>query len=156
MRFVSLIVSLVLLLLAVGGGCGPSMETRSYRVTVENISDQPVTIWLTKSGPPFEDLWASPEDLAHPAMGFAEREGAVLEPGDAGTIPADGTMFEGTFAPGVDAVLRVYTGRRTFSEMLAASSGAGTLGVFVLPPGSSTVTVTKPFPVEARVTIGAE
>ncbi|MEM8875504.1 MAG: hypothetical protein AAGD32_14755 [Planctomycetota bacterium] len=145
-----------LLLAALIVGCGPSAETRAYRVTVVNATQQPLTVWLTKNGPPFEELWATPEDLAHPVMGLAEKEGAVLEPGDVGTIPGGPAAFEGKFYPRTDAVLRVYSGRRTFNEMLAASRSAGTLEIFVLPAGSSQVTVTESFPVAGQVTVAVE
>lgn len=136
-------------------GCGPRVESRRYQVTVANASSGPVTVYLTKSGGPYEEPWASPEDLAHPAQGESlDVEGIVLQPGEIGELPGEpGAYFEGKFYTTSDAVLRVYSGRRTFNEMLAASREAGTLKVFILPPGRSAVTVRKHFPVEADVQV---
>src|SRR5438552_12672165 len=52
--------SLLCLLLT---GCH-NYESRTYDVTVHNRTAEPITIWLTKDGPPYEAGWLSPEDLA--------------------------------------------------------------------------------------------
>ena len=45
------------------GGCH-SYETRAYDVMVRNDSPVPIVVWLTKDGPPYEQAWLSPEDIA--------------------------------------------------------------------------------------------
>jgi hypothetical protein len=115
-------------------GC-QSYETRTYDVTVHNQTSEPITIWLTKDGPPFEGPWLSPEDLAIESPHRDEsREigGAVVDAGKTAT-----TMRKGRFEPRTHAMLRVYDGARKFEELLATSSESAGRKDVTLPPGKS-------------------
>jgi len=81
---------LVTLFLAALTGCTP---TQSFDISVHNQTNNPVTLWLTKDGPPFEPLWASPEDLAIQSPGADEKHGyVVLPPGKEGDVSVQGKI----------------------------------------------------------------
>lgn len=105
-----------LLLALVAAAC--TSQTRTFDVNVRNDTSQPITVWLTKDGPPPEDGWLSPEQLAE--INPVESEviaGQVVPPGKtASTGPRTG-KFEGETM----AWLRVYIGSPTFTQMLAIS-----------------------------------
>ena len=96
---------------------GCAAEKRSYDVTVHNASNQPVTLWLTKDGEPYENGWLSPEDLAidSPKNQDYIISGVVVAPGNT----AFTGQKEGHFDKGTTAMLRVYDGQLLFSQILA-------------------------------------
>jgi hypothetical protein len=106
-----------LLLAGLASGCA-SGKPRTYDVLVTNDTQAPITVWLTKDGPPPEQGWYSPEDLALiQPDDYAPLPGWVLMPGEqASTGPVTGR-----FEPKTRAVLRVYTGQLRFAEILARS-----------------------------------
>jgi hypothetical protein len=126
-----------LLLLFLIVGC-QSIENRTYDVNVVNDSAKPVTIWLTKNGPAYEDGWRSPEDLAIQSPRMNEKiAGVVVQPGKtASTGP-----IAGQFAPHVDAILRVYLGQKTFDEILAINRDSLDRIDVVLKPGANRIAV---------------
>jgi hypothetical protein len=95
-------------------GCS-SYENRSFQLTVKNESNAPVTVWLTKNGPPDERNWQSPESYAisSPKNTDLHNE-VVLDPGKEGRI-----AINGKFRPSTDAVLRVYDGVVDMNDMIA-------------------------------------
>jgi hypothetical protein len=102
----------------VAGGCS-SVEKRTYSVDVLNDSRVPVTVWVTKNGPVYEDDWKSPEQLAIETRKAGEQiAGVVIPPGKTASFGP----VEGKFAYSTQAILRVYVGEHTFSELLAMSS----------------------------------
>ncbi|HEX8524307.1 MAG TPA: hypothetical protein VF669_18775 [Tepidisphaeraceae bacterium] len=106
-----------LLLLAVITGC--SGPTRTFDVAVRNELNQPITVWLTKSGPPVEANWLSPEQLAtyaNPPEGKVP--GVPVPPGKT----AETGKISGHFPAGTEAVLRVYLGQRSLDELLATGA----------------------------------
>jgi hypothetical protein len=106
-----------LLLAAALAGCS-SAKPRTYDVSVTNRTNEPVTIWLTKDGPPYEEGWLSPEDYAIFRPGRIEPfPGWVVMPGE----QAATGVITGQFEPETRAVLRVYSGQLRFSEILARS-----------------------------------
>lgn len=116
-------------LLVLLAGCS---STRSYTfdVAVSNDLQQPITIWLTKDGPPYEDGWLAPEDLAIASEKSGEMiGGVVLQPGDV----AHKTV-QGKFDPGTVAVLRIYRAVG-FNNILAISKGNPNRLDIVLQPG---------------------
>ena len=118
-RVISPLLSLVVILL-IAGGCS-DIQKRSYRVAVRNDSRVPVTVWLTKDGPMYEDKWKSPEDLAIETRRAGELiPGVVVAPGKTASVGP----VTGRFAPYTNAILRVYVGQHNFSELLAMSKGA--------------------------------
>ena len=129
------IAALSLILLIVG--CH-SVENRSYDVNVKNDSIKPVTIWLTKNGPPWEAGWKSPEDLAIESPKNDERiAGVVVPPGKT----ASTGKIAGQFEPHVDAILRVYLGQKTFDDLLAVSHDSPDRIEVVLKPGVNQIVV---------------
>lgn len=112
---------------------------REYQVAVTNKSTEPVTVWLTKNGPPVEKLWLAPEQVA-----FMTREkddsvqGAWLEPGKTAEIGPIGGKFE----VGSDAVLRVYRGRLKIAQIIAVSPDSALRQDLTLKPGPNNLTVT--------------
>jgi hypothetical protein len=125
-------------------GCKSSYETRRYDVTVHNQSNGPITIWLTKDGPPYEPGWLAPEDLAVQSPKQDSKLSGVRVPAGktAGT-----DVVHGQFEPQTHAVLRVYAGQRNFDELLASSSGDKTRVDYPLHPGKSSLIVSGTHPV---------
>ena len=120
-----------LLLLVVG--C-TSFETRTYDVSLKNMSVNPVTIWITKNGPAWEAGWKSPEDLAIESPGADERiPGVVVPSGKTAAI----NKHTGRFAPNVSAILRVYAGQQGINELLAMSHRGPDRVDVVLQPGAN-------------------
>jgi hypothetical protein len=124
----------LLYLLAVG--CGSS--TRTYSVSIENRSAEPYMVWLTKNGPPMEQAWMSPEQIAVRGL---ERGASV--PGT--LLPAgksvSRTNVSGKFDSRSDAILRVYRGERKFAELLAVQQGSSNRWDLVLAPGNNNVVI---------------
>jgi hypothetical protein len=115
-RQMALLVSLAGLLIV---GCA---RTQTYDLAVKNATSQPITIWLTKDGPPVEDNWRSPEHLAiRPSRGESERIAGVVV--SAGQIVATGPIT-GRFDSDTYAWLRVYGGQHKLSGLLAISRGS--------------------------------
>jgi hypothetical protein len=105
-------------LLAVG--CSSTQKV-GFDITVKNDTDRPITIWLTKDGPPAEKGWRSPEQIAMSVPAHEERiAGMLVNPGKtAFTGP-----ITGEFARGSYPFLRIYDGRYDrFSDLLAVSRG---------------------------------
>ena len=101
-------------------GC-QSYEHVVYDVQVHNNTTGPVTVWLTKDGPPFEPGWLAPEDIAieSPKQPVHVISGLVIPTGKTGfTGPRTGQ-----FQPGTNAVLRVYAGQLTFDQLLSFDQG---------------------------------
>jgi len=115
-------------------GCN-SGTTKSYSVEVHNQSTQPVTLWLTKDGPPLEEGWLTPENVAdHPERKFKY---------DLAFVPAGKTGYTesttGQFPKGTNAVLRVYEGEKEVFELAKDATHVDT----VLKPGSNHLMVVE-------------
>ncbi len=95
-------------------------HTDRFDVSVKNDLDKPITLFLTKSGPPLEDGWWSPEDLSfRTAAGDESIVGQVIDPG---RTAASGPI-EGTFDRGSMPYLRIYAGKHSLPDLLATSGG---------------------------------
>jgi hypothetical protein len=95
-------------------GC-QSTYTANISVAIKNESEQPVTVWITKTGERNSD-WLAPEDLAmapKPEM----INGVVIPPGKTGELGPMKGRFEADAVP----VLRVYAGHLDYDHMLATS-----------------------------------
>lgn len=96
-------------------GCA---RTEAFDIKVRNATAEPVTLVLTKNGPPFEPLWASPEDLAVESPDNDEQHSyAVLAPGQEADV-----SLKGRFDSGTRGFLRVYRGDLDLSAMAATGS----------------------------------
>jgi hypothetical protein len=128
------IVAVVLLLGAIDTGCS---RTDKFDLTVRNSTKSPLTLALTKDGPPFEPVWASPEDLAIQSPGADEKHGyVVLPPGKEGDV-----SVQGKFESGTHGYLRVYRGDLQVSEMNAIRSSSPNRLDIKLSPGRSTFVI---------------
>jgi hypothetical protein len=115
-------------------GCA---RTVTYDVTVKNDLQQPVMIWLTKTGEPIERPWLSPEQIAIGTRPGSERlAGAVLQPGKT-AHSTQKAQLSGDAA----AVLRVYLGQHKLSELLAISRGSSDRFDVNLEPGHNSFIV---------------
>ena len=122
--------------LATLAGCGPA--TREYSVVVRNESRDPVTVVLTKDGPPIEPLWLPPEDFA--AMRKAPPDWRV----NGVVVPAGKTADQkqtGKFSAGTNAVLRVYHGQQTFESLLGFGPTSPNRTDLPLAPGENKITI---------------
>ena len=119
-------------------GCH-TYETRRYDVTVHNRTAEPITIWLTKDGPPYEAAWLSPEDLAIESPRQNEsREigGVILQPGKSASA-----LRAGRFETATRAILRVYDGAVRFNDLLAISRENPARVDVALRPGNNEYSV---------------
>ena len=114
-RVIVLPLSLIALLAV---GCA---QTRRYNVQIANRTDQPITIGLAKEGGPLEPQLASPETVATNTPSSDENlwPSTVVEPGRIGS-----TRVEGKFDSRSELSLRVYSGKRTLSDILSISRGS--------------------------------
>lgn len=119
-------------------GCSSTKEY-SFDISVKNDSDRPVTIWLTKEGPPVEQGWRSPEQVAVQSPGHEERISGVLVP--VGRTASTG-IIKGKFEPGSFAWLRIYDGKyASFSDLLAVSPKSAKRVDQALDPGVNRLVV---------------
>lgn len=121
------------------GGCSTT-RTETYDVTIRNGLDRPIMVFLTKDGPPLQEGWWSPEDIAT-LYGNVEDDlsGMVVQPGRR----ADSGARNAVLAPGVRAMLRVYEGVHGLPQLLAINRGSTDRLDVVLAQGKTDVTVTR-------------
>lgn len=115
-------------------------DRRTYEVVVVNQTAQPLTIGLTKNGPPFERDWAAPEDVA--VLNHRDSEAAWGLRLEAGKT-ASSKRVDAKFEPQTLAILRVYVGDLTMDEILAASLNSPSRRDIRLRQGKNVVTVTE-------------
>jgi hypothetical protein len=113
-------------------GC---VRTEKFDISVRNDTAGPLTLALTKDGPPYERTWAAPEDLAieSPRANDDQPHGFVLLP--AGR-EAD-VSIEGKFDGGARGVLRVYRGDLAISDMNAIGRTSSNRLDLTLNPGAN-------------------
>ncbi|MGB7157595.1 MAG: hypothetical protein WBD40_05990 [Tepidisphaeraceae bacterium] len=128
--------TLALVTCALLTGCATRTET--FDVSVKNDSAQPVTIWLTKTAGPEQEGWRSPESVAINFEVGDEPIGGVVVP--SGQTAATGKR-KGKFDPNSRAVLRVYKGQMTMSELLANGSDSPDRSDVILDPGVNDLVV---------------
>ena len=121
---------LAVILLGVAIGCTP---TRTYEVSVRNDTPDPVTLWLTKDGPPAEAGWYTTEQfLAAPPDTLSP--GIELPPGKI----ADTRKRKGKFPKGTNAILLIYR-----TGALAAAPGGSFPLTVRLAPGRNEMSVVE-------------
>jgi hypothetical protein len=95
-----------------------SYEKKSFEIYVKNETVHPLSMGLIKNGPPTEQGWIAPHEVAMMAPQLSDhRWGWVLEPGQSKTFGP----YSGRFAEHVQAILRIYEGTPTIDEMIAFS-----------------------------------
>jgi hypothetical protein len=128
------LIALPLLVLLVG--CA---QTRTFEVSVQNNTPDPITIGLVKEGDPFQRDWESPEEAAIAQRQPSARMWAAIPPGKtAGTGP-----IKGRFDSKARAILRVYQGELNLSGILAVSRGSPGRMDIPLHPGMNRFIVSK-------------
>ncbi|MEA2709478.1 MAG: hypothetical protein QOF78_2079 [Phycisphaerales bacterium] len=127
-----------LMLIFVLAGCGAG---KSYQVEVKNQTNGPVTLWLTKDGPPKEDGWYSPEEIdAMPENARPAYDLAIVPPGKTGFTG----KVAGEFPKGTAAVLRVYEGSKELFHIVEdAKAGRQNRSDHVLKPGMNRLSVVE-------------
>lgn len=132
MRTSWLAASLVLALAA----CGPTTET--IQLSVINQSPSPMTVVLTKDGPPMEKNWLPPEDIAMMKNAPADMtvNGITLQPKQ----KVDQVRI-GQFEAGVHPMLRIYRGDQNMKQMLGIGPDSPNRSDLVLHPGHNTIVI---------------
>ena len=114
---------------------GCNSTTKSYSVMVKNESTRPVTLWLTKDGPPAEEGWLTPEQIVK-ARRDLKYDLAFVPPGRTGITD----KTSGQFPQGTHAVLRVYEGQKEVFDL--AEAGASHWD-YPLEPGTNRLRVVE-------------
>jgi hypothetical protein len=124
-----------LLFAAVGCSRAP---THTFEVFVRNETFEPITIGVTKDGPPYEARWASPEQIAYRTVTHDEMQwGQVVHAGRT----AD-TTVRGQFPSRVYGWLRVYRGENlTLEDLMAVGRDSPNRVDVRLRPGDNVFTV---------------
>lgn len=130
-------------------GCGAM--PRTVEVAVRNDAEEPVVLWLTKSGPPVEETWLSPGQIAaYYAPGDADHDlsrlpAIPLQPGEMVAFPPR----KGRFPNGVVPVLKVYFGKSDLEALAATTTRGPNVDTVSLGVGSNFVVVRRVQPVNA-------
>ena len=94
------------------------VEKRSFQFSLKNETATPLSAGLTKNGPPREEGWIAPHEVAMMAPQLSDRKwGWVIKPGETKMLGP----FTGHFEPNVQAILRIYAGTPTIEEMVSFS-----------------------------------
>jgi hypothetical protein len=127
---------ILVLLTALATGCA---ETRNYVISIHNQTAQPLVVGQVKRGEPFEEIWASPEQVAYLASANKERAwGVTVPPGKSAEAP-----LTGKFDPHATAWLYIYRGDPSLSEILATNlTNPGRLNL-LLDPGRNEYIITQ-------------
>lgn len=146
LTFAPLLVAIALL--SVGCGVG----SQSVGVVARNDTPEPIVAWLTKSGPPVEDNWLSPGQIAaYYATSDADNDlsqlpGILVQPGETIRIPPRRGRFPGGTVP----QLQVYHGQSDLVALAATNLRGPNADVVRLMPGENFVIVRSVNPVNAE------
>ncbi|HEV7301376.1 MAG TPA: hypothetical protein VGN72_18585 [Tepidisphaeraceae bacterium] len=134
----ALIPSILGLAMLVAGGC--NTKTYNFSVAVKNESSEPVMVGFAKDGPPFENNWATPEQVARMMPRPDERGwGIPVAPGKVAEVENEKAQLERS----TTAYLRVYATAPSLDSMLAISSGSPNRLDIPLRPGENKIVVTR-------------
>ena len=90
------------------------IDKRSFEISVKNETAHPLSLGLVKNGPPAEEGWIAPHEVAMMAPQLADRHwGWVLAPGETKTFGP----YTGHFESQTHAILRVYAGTPTIDDL---------------------------------------
>jgi len=126
------------LIVSVVGGC--QEKKFSYSLTLRNASTEPLMVGFAKEGPPFEDAWATPEQVARIPTRPDERGWGV--PVEAGKT-AEVKTVTAKLNPTSIAYVRVYASTPTLEGMLAISTGSPNRADVPLTPGANDLIVVR-------------
>lgn len=123
-------------LLAVATGCA---HEATYKVSVENKLEKPVTLWLVNDDGPAQDGWLSPEQVAEQNTSSDDHlPDVVLNPNQTARIGPISGQFYGDHPR---ASLRIYGGTPTLTQMLATGRGGLTRYDQLLEPGTNNLII---------------
>jgi len=98
--------------------CAPQYAQKTFEIWIKNETKHPLSLGLIKNGPPTEEGWIAPHEVAMMAPQLTDHKwGWVLGPGESKTFGP----YSGKFAEHVQAILRIYEGTPTIDEMIAFS-----------------------------------
>ncbi len=119
------------------GGCVTT--TQRFDVRVKNDTAGPLTVGLTKERGPFEDAWASPEEIIGRKKNVNGKWGMDVVWPHTTVATRD---VAGEFPPGARGVLRVYVGDLTLGEMAKVRPGSPGRLDLTLKPGENDFVIT--------------
>ena len=114
-----------------------SAQSRSFQITIKNETARPLSLGLVKNGPPAEDGWIAPHEVAMMAPQLSDRKwGWVLNPGETKTFGPHTGHFESQ----TQAILRIFAGTPTIDEILSFSrEDPERLDIYLFPGKSAYV-----------------
>jgi hypothetical protein len=120
---------------------GCTTRTETYSISLKNGSTQRLMVGLAKDGPPFEDNWASPEEVATFDRRADERGwGVPVMPGKTAEVVDEKAKLE----PQTTVYVRVYAETPSLAGILAVSRGSPNRLDIPLNPGMNVLVVTDP------------
>jgi len=135
--------STALLLYCSVSGCQPATETRIYDIELSNHLTHPVTVFLTKNGPPDEYGWLSPEQIAENPMSHDPAHvGQTVPPGST----ARSGQVVGHFYSATSAILRIYAVTGGLEDYAAISADNPKRADMLIHPGLNRFVVTPAGP----------
>jgi hypothetical protein len=134
-------------ILATATGCATNA---TYKLSVENKLDKPVTLWLVKDDGPEQPGWLTPEQVAETSPATDDQlPDVVVNPNETAKIgPVTGSFYGRV----PRASLRIYGGKPDLTQMLAMGRGGLDRLDFVLQPGVSNLVIQE----KANGGIGAQ
>ena len=120
------------------GGC--STKPYTFTIVVKNETQQPVVVGLAKDGPPFEDNWATPEQIAALPQRPGEHPwGIPLAPGKTADVKEERARLDASSA----AFVRVYASEPALNSLLSISSGSPNRLDIPLIPGDNRIVIKR-------------
>lgn len=123
------------LLLTFCSGCMSAYATAELEIVINNQTAVPLSVGLVKNGPPLEESWAAPHEVAINAPQLSDRRwGQLVPPGHTLRIGP----VTGYFGQGVSAMLRVYAADLPIDQLMSIARGdADRLDIYLYPGFSS-------------------
>jgi hypothetical protein len=119
-------------------GCQEKKYT--YSLTLKNDAAEPLMVGFAKEGPPFEDQWATPEQVSRIPQRPGERGwGVPVAPGKTAEVPKVTARLD-DFST---AYVRVYAAAPSLESMLAISTGSPNRLDVPLLPGANDLVVSR-------------
>ncbi len=119
---------------------GCNTKTYQYSLTVKNNSNEPLMVGFAKDGPPFEDYWATPEQISRiETRNDIHAWGVPVAPGKTAEVKEIKATLERT----TTAYVRVYATTPTLPGMLSISVGSPNRLDIPLQPGANDLDVKR-------------
>lgn len=119
---------------------GCQQKKYTYSLTLKNAASEPIMVGFAKDGPPFEDAWATPEQVSRIPQRPGERSwGVPVMPGKVAEVQKVTAKLEGYSV----SYVRVYATAPSLESMLAISMGSPNRLDVPLLPGANDLVVTR-------------